>query len=64
MKLVVNETTYELRGGAWLDEVNQCLYDVIGAIGCNGYYLCREIYTNVTFALYLPYYGKFVPRVD
>lgn len=63
MKLCVNEITYELRGGAWLDEANKCFYDVIGSLG-NGYYLCREIGNNKEFALYLPDYTKFVPRCE
>ncbi len=55
--------TYELRGGAWLDEANKCFYDVIGSLGY-GYYLCREIDSNKEFALYLPDYNKFAPRID
>lgn len=64
MKLTIvdeqlNEKTYELRGGAWLDEANQCFYNVICPLGVNGYYLCKEIGTNKEFALYLPnYYGE------
>ena len=55
--------TYELRGGEWLNEENKCFYDVIGAIGTQGYYLCRDVLDR-GFVLYMPNYNKILPRID
>ena len=54
--------TFELRGGEWLNEENKCFYDVIASLGA-GYYLCRDVLDR-EFALYMPDYNRFAPRLD
>lgn len=49
--------TYEVRGGAWLDIMNTCFYDILGKLE-SGYVLCRERGTDKLFVMYLPYYEK------
>ena len=56
MKLTVDGTTYELRGGAWADEMNSCFWTFKKYIG-DGYILCKENRPDGTlFAMYLPGY--------
>lgn len=55
MKLNYNGKTYELRGGAWLDEMNACMYDVIDYTYA-GYLICREKGSETEFAIYAPNY--------
>lgn len=45
----ITENEIEVRGGAWLENENRCLYEIIGST--NDFDICREISNNKIFAL-------------
>ena len=50
MKTVIyNGQELKVRGGAWLDIMNSCFYDVIDKT--EQYLICKEIGKDVLFAL-------------
>ena len=54
MTITFGKETYEVRGGAWRDEMNRCFWTFVRCLE-QGYILCKEHNTDKLFAMYSPY---------